>query len=334
MLSFYVIHLLVATARFGSAVLTNKATIADLLFDSTTQSQEQAWDLQTKNTNIGDPERSHVLQERASTSVGSTSYTLVDDHLFQWIFGNATRSVNISVSTCVLLTDIAGPYQFNDGTMSYNATMLDILKDLGFGSSSDAHARYANRTLSNAQSAYDEIQAFLIEDILVTDNTPSHAKPGIQGRALSDFRSEGRVLALVMKTIVGAILGLGMARLGAGPEVTHGQLAAGAISSGALVAIVSIVDIIREEGGIAKIEPPWMQRLAIWIANVFISLTRKLVGSAREAPAHGERRYTQSEMDDYLERLQRLDMLSAWDPTSTPGTSSSIQGFVCDDSPV
>ena len=320
----FLLFFFLCCGRLESAILNDRVTIEDYLFDSTPQLRGPSWDLQSIDGSNIRSHRSKELQERASVPQ-STSYALIDNHLFQWIFGNATTSFNISVSTCLNLTDIAGPYQFDNGSAKDDATMMDIIDDLGPEVSSEANDRFARRTLSNAQSAYDEMEAFLINKILVKDDSLTHSSTHVRRQ----FQSNGRVLGTVIKTAFGVAFGLTGVGIANGHNTTYSQLFAGALTSGGLVLVVSIIDIIREEGGLSTIEPQWMKKTAVWTANALISCMRKMVRSAGEAPFNDERRYTQAELDAFLEQLGREDVFSVWDPQSTPGTMS-LSG-ICDE---
>ncbi len=223
--------------------------------------------------------------------------------------------------------DVAGVYHFANGSMSYDATVRDIITDLEIGTSRGTRATYAAQTLKNAVSAYDEVQAFLSE-VLVAGSSLVHNK---ERRAIN-FQSEGRILGLVIKTLYG--LGLGMAAVQVAAaisdiQITNGQLIAGAIVGAESVSAYTIIDIVTDEGGLTGLEPKWMESTATYVANVFMAQLRKMVMLARGTPGSGTRpHYTESEL---AAALTRLDAYSAWDIETTPMSTSTIDiEGICD----
>jgi len=328
MLSTYIILSLVITAIHGTDLTNDGATFTDLISFPAHELSGQPLKALSFDSDISARQGSDELQERAIT-FKPYSFAYSRNRLEQWVFGNATRQFNISISSCLRMGDVVGVYQFDDGTMKYDATARDIAIDLGLGTSRGTHTRFAARTLINAQLAYKEVEAFLIEDILVEDSSPSRPKQ----RRQVEFQSNGRINALVWKSASGLLLGICAAEIANGFNTTSGQLWAGAITSAGFIALYSIIDIVTQEGGLTAFEPAWMQKVAVWVANLFMAMLRKLTMSARGAPDNGQARWTEAEL---AAELERQDILSVWDAATTPESASSfgLQGFQCDESPV
>ena len=270
------------------------------------------------------------LNDRAIT-FKRYSHVYSYDNLYQWIFGNTSMLLNISVSKCIRQSDVVGVYQFNDGTMKYDATVQEMTTDLGIGKGQNGSlARASARTLENALSASQEIGAFLAEDILVTGSSVPHNK---QRRDDIRFDSQGRILALAIKTGWGLLLGVSAAEIGNRFNTTGGHLAAGAITGAGFILVYNIIDILTEEGALAPYEPAWMQRAAIYVANIFLAMLRKVGLLARGAPDNGQQRWTESELAEQLAH-EDLHTALAFDTDVTPESQSSfqvegIQGFEC-----
>ncbi|KAL6720056.1 hypothetical protein ACLMJK_001977 [Lecanora helva] len=310
------------TLVLGSLALNEESTFEGLVPIS---SLGEVWD---HLSGEGVSQLDNSLQEVQGRAITFKPFSRVynSGHLTQWIFGNTTYLNNISVPNCVKLGDRIGVYQFENDSMKYDATLGDIVTDLGIGTAKGTAARLAARTLTNALAAINEVQAFLKQDIL--KDSPSNLRRQVQ------FQSNGRILALVIKTSIGLVLGMTMAEVANNWNASGAKLTAGAVTCGALVNMYSIVDIVQQEGALARLEPGWMRDAAILVANIFMALLRRTVMLAQGAPDTGEPRWTESELQDYL---QRTDIMSAWDPgatpDATPGTSSSlgIEGIVCEE---
>ncbi len=268
----------------------------------------------------GTVHRPSTLQKRQHR-INQYSFIVNKNNLITWKFGNATRDFNISIASCVKMGDVAGVYQFANGSLKYDATVREIVADLELVSGTGRRATYATQTLKNAISARKEVQTFLAEDILISGSSLAHNRH----RRAINFQSEGRILSLVLKTVYGLVLGLASVEIAAavsGIRATKGQLAAGAIVGAGSVSVYSIIDIITEEGGLTGLEPEWMERTAIYVANVFMAQLRKLVMLMRGAPSEDTgRRYTESEL---AAALEQLDAYSAWDLETTPLSTGSI----------
>lgn len=132
-----------------------------------------------------------VLQKR-DFSFGSFSRGRIKDNLYQWTFGNATNKVNISISTCTQLDDVAGVYQFTDGITKNNATIREMVVDFGMGTSSGFPERYAIQMIKTVELAYNESQE-LLQDIICNDTSLALSNPG---RQLLHFN--GRVASIVI----------------------------------------------------------------------------------------------------------------------------------------
>ena len=317
----------VITTTSTFAIPGEDITIAEFFSLSTQKSPIELWHNPPFRENGATDQQSAAVQER-SHRINQYSYIVSKDHLITWTFGNATRDFNISIASCIKMGDVAGVYQFANGSTRYDATARDIVTDLGIGTSRGTRATYATQTLKNALSAYDEIQAFLSEDILLSGSSPIHSKD----RRAINFQSEGRILALVIKTLYGLLLGVASVEIAAaisGIKATKGQLAAGAIVGAGGVSIYTIIDIVTDEGGLTGLEPEWMESAASYVANVFMAQLRKVVMLARGAPDNNTgRRYTESEL---AEALGQLDAYSAWDLETTPLSTNTIDiEGICD----
>ncbi len=317
----------VVTTTITFAIPGDDATIAELFALSTQGQPIEPWHNQPPHDNGPKDHETPALQERYYR-INQFSYVVSKDHLVTWAFGNFTRDFNISIASCVKMGDVAGVYHFANGSMSYDATVRDIITDLEIGTTRGTRATYAAQTLKNAVSAYDEVQAFLSEDILVAGSSLVHNK---ERRAIN-FQSEGRILGLVIKTLYG--LGLGMAAVQIATaisdiQITNGQLIAGAIVGAGSVSVYTIIDMVTDEGGLTGLEPKWMESTATYVANVFMAQLRKMVMLARGTPGSSTRpHYTESEL---AAALTRLDAYSAWDIETTPMSTSTIDiEGICD----
>ena len=318
MLLLQITVLILITPILGFEGSNEEAAIANLWLSSATQVQGQQSNTLSINQNSTGISQPNALVDRDVT-FGPFSHVYKDSGLFQWVFGNATTLLNISISTCISLSDVVGVYQFENGSMKYDATASDIITDLGLGTAKATPARLNARTLQNAQSASNELQAFLVDDVLVKSNLPP--PPRSLGSRDVTFNSQGRVFALVVKTAGGLVLGMSAAAIANGDHTTYGQLAAGAIASAGTVALFSICDIIAQDGGFKSIEPAFMQQAAVWVANVFMALLRRLVMLFRGAPDVEQDRWSQAEL---RAALDQQDVFSAWGTDTTPGSGSSF----------
>ena len=322
--SLIITVLFLITATLGFEESNKEVSNSELLLGLSSQVQAHQFSSLSSGQNATSHQPVEVLQERDVT-FGPFSHVYHADNLVQWVFGNATSLLNISISTCLNQSDVVGVYQFENGSMTYDATTLDIITDLGLGTSKATPSRLNARTLTNSLSALNELEAFLFDDILTNDTSTN---PSLKGRQVQ-FQSNGRIFALLAKTAGGLLLGMSAAKIANGEHTTSGQLAAGAIATAGSVAAFSIADIIAQEGGFNAIEPDFMQQTVAYVANVFIAMLRRLVLLFRGAPDNGQTRWTQAEL---REALDRQDVLSIWGADTTPGTgttgaSSDIRGF-------
>ena len=327
MRSIYIAISTIATVALSSLILGDGATVDDLYAFSSSLSTSSSLSSLPIEDNIQSPDTAH---KRAIT-FKPYSHAYSQDNSVQWIFGNTTNLNNISFSKCIGLRDQLGIYQFDNGSTTYNATLLDVTEDLGVGTTNGTQARYAARTLSNALVTQSEVSAYLNEVVLASDSSPA---PTLHRRV--QFKSDGRILALAVKTAYGLLIGMGAAEVANTFNATKGQLAAGAVTTAGLILVYNIIDIITQDGGLTALEPAWMESTAAWIANGFMSMLRRVVMLARGAPDNGQAPLTNVEVTDYLDQMEGM---SAWDTETTPLTASSLgiqgmQGLQCDQSPV
>ena len=147
----------------------------------------------------------HLVQERAIT-FGWYSHFYNRDNLWQWTFGNASNAFNISVSTCVNGTDVAGVYQFEDGTTRDDTTVGDVIRDIQSGDTPASPERYTARTLSNILAAYDDAQTFLLD--MVFCSGPSLYKDELRRHLLARPDYNRRVRVVVYQSVVGLLVTL------------------------------------------------------------------------------------------------------------------------------
>lgn len=192
----------------SSAEHNEQLAVADLSFFSNTPPSVQVSDGLTTLPLRGDEAMEQDLQALGERDItfGWYSHYYNQDHLRQWIFGNGTMSFNISMSTCINSSDVAGVYQFMKGSTSTNATVGDIYMDLGYGTALANREKMMAQTLIDAQAAYDEISTFLPDSILCSGNSPWSNELRRQLFARPDgFQSNGRIMTVALQA-TGAVI--------------------------------------------------------------------------------------------------------------------------------
>lgn len=255
MLSIGITLLIVFLTALSSAKHEQQLAIADLSFFSNTPPSVQISDDITALPLRGDKEmeqKSQALSKRDVT-FGWYSHYYVQNHLYQWIFGNATNQFNISISTCINGSDTAGVYQFMNGSTSTTATVGDIYKDLGYGTALANPKQMMAHTLINAQAAYNDITTFLLDSILCSGNSLLKDDLRRQLLFMSDgFHSEGRVMTLILQAAGGMVAyftwnGIGLLFDNPGIKTLFGGIA-----TLNLILVLGILEILRQEGYILR----------------------------------------------------------------------------------
>ena len=269
---------LLLTATFtalGSEEHDEQLAIADVSFPSSTPLSVQLSDdfitFPFPEDELSEQE-SQALLERDIT-FGSYSHRYNQYHLRQWIFGNATNSFNISMSTCIKRSDVAGVYQFMNGSSSTVATAGDIYTDLGYGAALVKPEKMIAHALVNAQAAYDDISSFLLDSILCTSG--NSLMPDELRRQLL-FTSEGRVTALLLQGTGGLLAYFVFNGIGLHFDSPGVKMLWGGIGTFTLIIVVGLVDILRQENIIGRWE-------AAFMGSVFVAKVRSLIQQARRS---------------------------------------------------
>lgn len=198
---------------------------------------------------------SEALRER-DINFGWYSRYLNQNHLYQWVFGNTTNQFKISISTCINSSDVAGVYQFMNGSTGSIVTVGDIYTDLRYGNALANPEKMIAQTLINAQAAYNDISTFLLGSILCSGNAPLKDEIRRQLLFRSDgFQSNGRVMTLVLQGAGGMVAyftwnGIGLL-FNDNPGV---KMLLGGIATLNLILVLGILEILRQEGMIAPYE--------------------------------------------------------------------------------
>ena len=214
---------------------------------------------------------SQALGERDIT-FGWYSRTYNIDNLRQWIFGNATNKFNISLSNCINSSDVAGVYQFMNGTNSTNATVGDIYTDLGYGNALINPNKMLAHTSVNVQAAFDEISAFLLTSIFCSGN--ALVRDELRRRLL--FRSDGRVLTVILQGTGGLAAYFFWNGIGLAVDHPGIKLLLGGIATFNLIIVVGILEILRQEDVIEPLEVALM-------GSVFVAKARSLIQQMRQS---------------------------------------------------
>ena len=262
----------------GSGEHDEQLAIADVSFLSSTPLSAQLSDefitFPFGEDELSEQESQALLLERDIT-FGWYSHRYNQNHLRQWLFGNATNSFNISMSTCIKRSDVVGVYQFKNGSSSTDATAGDIYTDLGYGAALVKPEKMIAHALVNTQAAYDDISSFLLDSVLCTSGN-SLVQDDRELRRQLLFTSEGRVLALILQS-AGALVayfvwnGIGLAFESPGVKMLFGGIA-----TLNLIIVVGLVDIFRQENVIGHYE-------AAFMGTVFVAKIRSLIQKARRS---------------------------------------------------
>ena len=216
-------------------------------------------------------QNSQALGEREIT-FGWYSRIYNKDNLRQWIFGNATIMFNISMSNCINSSDVAGVYQFMDGTNRTDATVGDIYTDLGYGNALINQNRMLAHTSVNAQAAYDEISAFLLTSIFCNGN--ALMRDELRRRLL--FRSDGRVLTVILQGLGGVSAYFFWNGIGLKYDDPGIKMLFGGIGTFFLIIVVGILEILRQENRIEPLET------AI-VGNILVAKARDVIQKMRQS---------------------------------------------------
>lgn len=206
------------------------------------------------------------------------------DHLYQWIFGNATNHYNISMTTCIKRSSVAGVYQFMNGSSITDATVGDIYTDLGYENPPGFSGNRTAQAIINAEAAYQDISTFLLDSLLCSGD--SQIRDDLRRQLLfrSDgFRSDGRITTVILQSVSGMVIyfawnGIGLL-FNNHPGV---KLLLGGIATFQLVLVVGLLEILRQEGLIQPYE-------AAFVGSVFVARARSLILQAtRSGRASGQ----------------------------------------------
>lgn len=262
-------------AALGSGEQDEQLAIADVSFLSSTPLSVQLSDeyitFPFPEDELSEQE-SQTLLERDIT-FGSYSHRYNQNHLRQWIFGNATNSFNISMSTCIKRNDVAGVYQFMNGSSSTVATAGDIYTDLGYGAALVKPEKMIAHALVNAQAAYDDISSFLLDSILCTSGN-SFVQNELRRQLL--FTSEGRVMTLLLQGTGGLLAYFVWNGIGLRFDNPGVKMFFGGIATLNLIIVVGLVEIFRQENIIGRWE-------AAFMGTVFVAKIRSLIQHARRS---------------------------------------------------
>ncbi|KAL9069450.1 MAG: hypothetical protein Q9161_005501 [Pseudevernia consocians] len=285
MLSISVTLLTIIFTALSSAEHNEQLAVADLSFLSNTPPSVLVSDELTTLPSRGDEameQNPQALGER-DINFGWYSHYYNQDHLRQWIFGNGTMSFNISMSTCINSSDVAGVYQFMNGSTSTNATIGDIYMDLGYGTALANQEKMMAQTLINAQAAYDEISTFLLDSILCSGSSLWRNELRRQLFARPDgFQSNGRVMTVALQA-TGAVVtfyavnGIGLF-FNDYPAIKY--LFAGIAGLNSII-LIGVLQILQEEGMIVPYETAFM-------GLSFVAKARSLVLRATQSGRAGQ----------------------------------------------
>ena len=273
-LSLFTITLTAILTVPSSAEHNDQLAIADFsIFSGIPPSVHYSDEVATLPFREDEPSKqdSQALGERDIT-FGWYSRTYNKDNLRQWIFGNATTKFNISLSNCINSSDVAGVYQFMNGTNSTDATVGDIYTDLGYRDALINSNRMLAHTSVNAQAAYDEISAFLLTSIFCSGN--ALGRDELRRRLL--FRSDGRVLTVVLQGAGGMVAYFIWNGIGLIVDDPGIKLLFGGIGTFFLIIVVGLLDILRQEGRIEPLETALM-------GSVLVAKARSVIQKMRQS---------------------------------------------------
>lgn len=215
------------------------------------------------------------LEER-DISFGQQSRVVNLDGLFQWTFGDATNHYNISIDKCIRLGDAVGVWDFEDGSRKYNASLGEIMADLGIGTDYGSPARSAARLLSNDILAHNEGRDYLEESVLCKGNSTSPTKRRDLLIRDNGDSAAGFKVAMLKKTVLGFVCGLAVQEVSNRFHADWYQLAAGAMGGAAVVLGLDIIAYRQIRGRYNDWES--------WIGGVWTAFLRGMVYLANGAP--------------------------------------------------
>ena len=214
---------------------------------------------------------SRALRKRDIT-IGWYSHKFTQNYLYQWIFGNATNHFNISISTCVKGSSVAGVYQFVNGSSTTDATVGDIYRDLGYGTTFGTPQTMIAQTLINAEAAYQDISNFLLNSILCSGD--SQLKDDIRRQLLfsyDGFRSDGQVTTLLLQSVGAMAVYFTWAGLDSLFKDPPGvKTLFGGIATFNLILMVGLLENLRQEG----VRQPYQ---APFVGSLFVAYARSLL---------------------------------------------------------
>ena len=214
-----------------------------------------------------------ALRERDPT-FGWYSRKYNQNNLAQWIFGNVIHQFNISISVCMEIGEVAGVYQFMNGSNSTEATFGDIHSDLGYGDTLSIPATVINQTLINAEAAYDDISTFLLDFIICSGNSPLGDELRRQLLA-DDFISNSQVATLILQGASTAVIYYFCNGIGLHVQQQGMKVLLGGIGTVSIVLVLGILEIFRQENLIQPYE-------AAFMASVFVARVRGLILKATQ----------------------------------------------------
>ena len=280
MLSIGISLLTIVLTTLSSAEHDEQLAVTDLSFLSSTPPSVQLSDELTTLSFRGDDateQNPYALEERDVTFRWYSHY-YNQNHLRQWIFGNATSLFNISMSTCINSSDMAGVYQFMNGSTSTVATVGDIYTDLGYKNALANREKMMTQFLINAQAAYDEISTFLLDSILCSGDSQWRDELRRQLLVRPDgFQSNGRIMTVALQA-VGAVVtfytvnGIGLLF----NDMPGVKYLFGGIAGVNAIIVIGILQILQEEGMIAPIE-------SAFVGLTFVAKARSLVLRATQS---------------------------------------------------
>jgi len=268
--------LVIATA-FSSATPTGQPTSTELSLPRVFQ--RSIWDSDALDFLLPE-DGSPAIHERDNGDIASgldgwQSRMTRSSGLLQWTFGNNLNQYNISMDTCLKKSSVIGVWQSQDGTTNNDATIGDIMADLGFGTGSVVpYERYSARILQNAMSAVSEAQT-LMDTILCTSPTATQLENQAQLRHLL-FESQGKLTAVVMGAAYAVVVYYFyniIALYVTNPAVK--LLITGTGNLGIIVGL-GIIGFFGATGDLAPIE-------ASFVGSVFVARMRQMILQATQA---------------------------------------------------
>lgn len=215
------------------------------------------------------------LEER-DISFGQQSRVVNLDGLFQWTFGDATNHYNISIDKCIRLGDAVGVWDFEDGSRKYNASLGEIMADLGIGKDYGSPARSAARLLSNDILAHNEGRDYLEGSVLCKGNSTSPTKRRDLLIRDNGDSAAGFKVAMLKKTVLGFVCGLAVQEISNRFHADWYQLTAGAMGGAAVVLGLDIIAYRQIRGRYNDWES--------WMGGAWTAFLRGMVYLANGAP--------------------------------------------------